>query len=316
MTDHDPLILAMVAKLPRVDEVFTSGDRERWLTAMAAVLELLYPPEWSQEARQKAREARSERVDAIRTTVTVDPDVMLRITESWIPKLPPEEEPSTTSADAVDDASGGEAASDSGAGPAPDTSAHPTESSPAPATGQDTSPTSPSTSAPTSPSTADPVPDKPETLAERLERRGIQSDVPVPGRIAPPRPNRKRHFSHEAKAELVRRCVREGVEVVEDDTLIGSGTLRKWMREFHDVVSAIEEAMEVERRRQALEEGHPSVAELEAEKDKPVPPRVSVMEDVERRAAESRAPVQWPTGPIERRPFNPEQARSHQAGQS
>lgn len=314
--DKDALLLAMCDKLPPLGEVFTSGDQERWLDAMRAILAFLYPPEWVPEARRKAREAAAAHFPTItapqhgRITIGVPPDGFepVLILPAEIERvildrnLTAKEEPSTTSADAVDDESGGEETDDSGAGPAPDTSSVPSAGSPP-------------ESAPSTPSSGVLVPEIdtpiPETLAERLERQGIKSDVPVPGRIAPPQPtrivpprDRKRHFRSETKIEMVRRCVREGVEVVEDEELIAAGTLRKWMREYHDVVSATEQEIEVERRRQVLDEGHPSVAELEAEKKTPVPPRMMV--DVEPRAAElaARPPVQWPTAPIERRPVD------------
>lgn len=320
----DPLLIALVEKLPRADDVFTSGDRERWLAAMNAALQLLYPPEWTPDARRKAREARSEVgltltpqsiADAAMTlarakeeaaahfptiaapehgkvTIGVPPDGfdgVLVVPAHYHSRLPPltaekvgamrrsvegtsvglseliEEAPSsTTSADAVDDESGGEEASASGAGPAPATS--PARSTPA-----DSPATAPSSTAPTKPSTTAPARAKSETA--------------------------RRHFTADQRGAIIKRAVREGVVAVADDTLIHRSTIDRWMREMPVAVATF--TTEWEQEQAAAAEGEPTVAQLEAERDKPVPPK-----------------VQWPTTPIERRPVDPERVRRQQADQA
>ncbi len=101
------------------------------------------------------------------------------------------------------------------------------------------------TKAAAKPAPKPPTPIHKPTLAERLEAKGLGlvSDVEQPGRIAPPKPGEKRQFTNRQKANIVRRCVKEGVEVVADAEQLAAGTLNRWMREFHHVVLATQDAM-------------------------------------------------------------------------
>lgn len=315
----DALLLVMCDKLPPLGEVFTSGDQERWLDAMRAILAFLYPPEWSQEAREKAKKAAAAHFPTItapqhgRVTIGVPPDgfepvlILPAETPNLMERiildhnLTAKEELSRTFAGAVDDESGGEEARTSGAAPAGATSS-PDLAEPPSAT------SSPPTSEPTSPSTDDPAPDKSE-VHEPVLGEGVRI---VPQPHSPATPFARRHFTADQRGALIRRVVREGLGPVSLDAMIHETTLRRWMREMPVSVSTFTEEWEAEQKAAAIAEGEPTVEEMEAERDTPID------EASLRRAKElaAKPAVQWPTAPIERRPFDPEQTRSHQAGQS
>lgn len=261
---RDPLVNALVELLPATGEMFTTGDRERWVAAMDSALQFLYPPEWAPEARRRAREAAAAQFPTItaptrgKVTIGVPPEgfepvlivpnrdpvpagdieAMRRHVERTLGEYGKgltvdidttpliEEAPSTTSAAVVDDESGGEASAGSGAGPAPDTSF-------ARSVG------SPPVTAPTSPYTAERAP----TLAERLAAKGLVSDVEVPGRIDPPKPT----LTKRQRANFVRQCVRDGIEETAEAEGIEASTLRRWMLEFPNVVRATEESIGIAR---------------------------------------------------------------------
>lgn len=301
----DPLLLALVEKLPAKGEPFSSTEQEAWLTAAGAVLTLLNPPLWTQEARSRLRTARSgaepsvdpddvpkpcvpvscppveeQEINAIVTTFEWAPDIDPAVIEEAMEKMrlhveiegaglgsfgPPKEAPSTTSADAVDDEPG-EVEMPSGAGDALPTSPTPSVDSPAA-----TSPTAPSSSAPTTPST----------------------DAPAPVSVDPPEPGKKRHFTADQKGAILRRVVREGMAAVADDTLIHPSTLHRWMREVPVSVQTFEDEWQAE--------------QLEAERERPVSTQ---KEAIAKRAAELAAK---PAVPWERRPFDPDAVRRSQA---
>lgn len=298
--DREALVQAMVDKLPSAEEGMTTGDQERWLDAMRAILGFLYPPEWSQEARQKAKEARaaevarshapkpfpSHGIDESRLAAKLE-EAEAEWEAEQVPAISPpspeiveaarrlaakpagEEAPSTTSADAVETPPS--ETPTSGAGDAEPTSPprHPTEPAAA---------VSPPKSAPSRPSTVTPA-----------------------HTVPPPQPGRKRHFNAQEKADILRRIVREGKTAVADDTLIHESSLNRWIREMPRAYQTFEEEYAAE---QAQAEASPSVAELEAEKARPIP---------DRPPAEESKPVQWPSTPIERRPVDHERVRQEQA---
>lgn len=310
MTTHDPILVHLFDRLPAEGQPFTTGDRERWIAAMDAALQFLYPPEWTQEARRRAKKAAAAHfptiiappggvtiagpvsepvlivpVDAQKPSLA-DPHYLGPPTGGvFVPAeidLPPEEAPSTTTfADAVDDA--GSSVGDettTGAGPAAATSS------------PGTPVVSPPESARTSPSSGDPAP------ARSRQPKGEPVRI-VPPRIPPPQEGRKRHFTADQKGAILRRVVREGMPAVQADTLVHESTLNRWIREMPIAVQTFTEEWEAE---QALAEGGPTVEELEAEKAKPVPP-----------PAKPKPAVQWPSTPIERRPVDHERVRRGQA---
>ncbi len=366
----DPLLLALIELIPSTGEVFTTGDRERWVAAMDASLQFLYPPEWAPEARKRAKEAAAahfptiiappggvtipgpvsepvlvvpgpkitaktatyvdrsprrprcgicrqpvkrdadwlpgETVDTLRIEIAGQVEYahiacMEKLAGPQFPERTTEEAPSTTSADAVDDATspapGGETTT--GADDAAATSSR--HSATASATVD-----SPPESEPSTPSSGAPVPEP--TLAERLQAKGIVSDVETPGRIAPPREGAKRHFTADQKGAILRRIVWEGMEAVADDTMIHKSTLNRWVREMPIAVQTFTDERDADLRAKALAEGGPTVAEVEAEKKIPVPPRPAppVKNEI-------KTEVAWPTGPIGRRPIDHERTRREQA---
>ncbi len=165
----EPVLLALVEKLPAKGEGMTTGDQERWLAAIGAVMAFLYPPEWTQEARERGKKAAATPYfpATVPTIVTISgnslPFEFARPTRR--------EAPSTTSADAVDDESGA-SDSPSGADAAPTTSPQPDE---AEAT------TAPSTTAPTSPSSDETAPTNPDGFTRRqkikLVRRCVSDGI-------------------------------------------------------------------------------------------------------------------------------------------
>lgn len=341
--DLDSLLLALVEKLPRVDAVFTSGDRERWLATMDAALQLLYPPEWTPDARRRAKEARSEVgltlttediADAAMTLararageaddptwrelrhkvrrmskeeaaaffptvsspngviiggalhepvlVVPPPEAMERHVLSTMDEYAAhlrqatEEAPSsTTSADAVDD-------DGSSTGAPMTTGAEPADATSSP----ETPVASPPESAPGSRSTVVTAPSTPSPASTDAAPARAKSDTA------------RRHFTADQRGAIIKRAVREGVTAVADDTSIHRSTIDRWMREMPVAVATFTTEWQQEQA-EALAEGEPTVAQLEAERDKPVPPR-----------------VQWPTAPIERRPVDPERVRRQQADQA
>jgi transposase-like protein len=326
----DPLLLALVEKLPLADEVFTSGDQERWLAAMKVSLQLLYPPEWVPEARAKAKKAAAAHFPTIIApeggvtiagpvsepvlvvpgpphpqatggicvpTVPGDfPNLMEGIilnmnaappaepddypvvnTDGTVTFAPyPEEAPSTTSADAVDDASGGGGPTHGGADPVSGTSS--------PLADRPGSP-------PTSSTTTGPVP------ANAKPERVKPGTTPNLGR------RRDRNFTADQKGAIIRRAIREGMDAVTENGAVHAATVRKWMREMPQSVKAFTIEWEQEQERQALSEGTPTVEELEAERDSPI------MAPTKEGA---KPAVQWPTAPIERRPVDEVAVRNSQ----
>lgn len=87
----DPLLLALVDRLPRADEPFPTGDRERWVAAMDAALQFLYPPEWTSGARRRAREARNWQGEQVVVTGTQRPVADELVAGLW--PSPPSPEP-------------------------------------------------------------------------------------------------------------------------------------------------------------------------------------------------------------------------------
>ncbi len=313
MTHHaqlDPIMVALIDRLPAADEPFTTGDRERWVAAMDAALQFLYPPEWAPEARKRLRGHLAQQVaeerakagvtiagvsapevaEALRTAkakrdaadhfptieappggiilagplrepvlVVPDPESATRHVEGTlgeymqgvaklvnaemrdrlpdgcevaIDTAPLLEEASSrttveTTVDAVDDATSPDPGGETTTG-ADDAEA---TSSPLPA-GPD--------SAPTKPGSVDPAPTNPPTPPPPTP--GPDPDL-APPEIVERLPGQKRQFTNRQKANLVRRCVREGTEVVADAEQLASGTLNRWMREFHHVVLATQESM-------------------------------------------------------------------------
>jgi hypothetical protein len=344
-TDIHPVLVALFDTLPsREAAVFTLGDRERWIAAMDAALQFLYPPEWSQEARQRARKGKEaaaayfptiEAPEHGKVTIGVPPDgfepvlivpasahpppaqplyaepsahVRASGSDDYVVKLGTipllEEAPSRTTVeiivDAVDDESGGEAAAGSSADPAPATSPPPSSPTPAPTGGS----TAPSTSALSKPGSDTPAP------ARSRQPKGEPVRI-----IPPPQEGRKRHFDAAQKGAILRRVVREGMPAVQGDTKIHESTLNRWIREMPIAVQTFTEEWEAEQQEKALAEGGPTVAELEAEKERPVLPRPTQAEAIVQRAKELAAKpvVQWPSTPIERRPVDPERVRRSQA---
>ena len=49
-SNTDAVILALFAKLPRAGTVWPHAERKRWLDAVAATLNFLYPPHLEEEA--------------------------------------------------------------------------------------------------------------------------------------------------------------------------------------------------------------------------------------------------------------------------
>lgn len=81
---------------------------------------------------------------------------------------------------------------------------------------------------------------------------------------------------------------------VQGDTMIHESTLNRWMREMPIAVQTFTEEWEAEQTAKVLAEGGPSVEELVAERERPVP-------------------AKEPPAPFERRPFDPDRVRRNQA---
>lgn len=281
MTQLDPIVQTLVDRLPPADAGFTTGDRERWVAAMDAALQFLYPPEWSEDACRKAREARGSAKEAaaayfptitapsggvtiagpLHEPVLLLPDpvvaerhVLATLDEYARAAQPKEAPPSTPFADAVDGATspvpGG--ATTTGADVADDTS-------PRPPAGPD--------SEPSKPGSVDPAPSTPSPSTARSATA-------------------RRHFTADQRGAILRRVVREGKQAVADDTDIHPATIDRWMRDMPLAVETFRRELEAE------QEAGPTLAEMEAEQATPVPPKPD------------KPAVQWPTAPIERRPVD------------
>jgi hypothetical protein len=359
----DPLLLALVEKLPRADAVFTTGDRERWLLAMDSALQLLYPPEWSQDARRKAKEAAAAHFPTVtapehgKVTIGVPPDgfepvLIVPASAAPPPAQPlyaivhvrkpdgachagcpapgphhqaerhgsdphftgpatggvfvpievdlPEEAPSRTTVeilvDAVDD-------SGSSAGEPTTTGADDADATSSPETPVD----SPPESAPSSPSSGETAPSTPSPASTEITREQAAVIAGVAVEVPAPEQGRKRHFSADQKGAILRRVVREGIAAVAEDTLIHTSTLNRWAREMPIAFKTFTDEWEAEQ--------GPSVEEMEAERQRPIPPRPTQQEAIAKRATElaAKPAVQWPSAPMERRPVDHERTRREQA---
>ncbi len=238
----DPVLIALIDRLPAADDPFTTGDRERWVAAVDATLQFLYPPEWAPEARKRAREARNGPVTCEPTTVHLggpqpagwdvvdrikaeqaqviqeglaqfghhlevriaeEIEVMERAARKAKYARSEEEAPSTTSADAVDDESGA---------------------------GSSTSPPSTHSGADPADDTSSPLPAGPDSAPTSLSS----------GETAPTNPD---GFTRRQKVKLVRRCVSDGIDEVAEAERLSPSSLRRWMLEFPDVVRSAEEQL-------------------------------------------------------------------------
>lgn len=231
---YDPLLLALVDRLPRTDEPFPTGDRERWVAAMDAALQFLYPPEWTPEARRRAREARNGQAAPVAPAVDEDPMVTPEAVANAAIVLVKAREEAKASRTEADE-------------PASPPSPEPVDR-PEPRFG------------------VCPTCDH----RGRLNEDGTMVDhLCTPAEI----PTRRKYTQAE-KESAVRDVVRDGRAATSRALGIHSSVLTRWMGEMPDVVAQAKAEMVEgpEQREQVVEDDATLLAALEAEKARPVPP--------------------------------------------